>query len=222
MSKGLRLAHTFRDEELLRKALRHRSAGAPHNERFEFLGDALLNAIIAQELFKRFPKADEGPLTRARAELVRESALAGVAQTMDLAGHLVLGPGEMKSGGHRRASIQADAVEAIIAAVFLDSDMATVHAFVLHYWEPLLQALPPIAKIVKDPKTRLQELLQGRGHEVPTYELAGETGPDHAREFSVRCIISQFNIETQGEASSRRAAEQIAADMALTRLLERL
>lgn len=222
MANALRLAHTFRDGELLQKALRHRSAGAPHNERFEFLGDALLNAIIAQELFRRFPKADEGALTRARAELVRESALAGVAQTIGLAGHLQLGPGELKSGGHRRASIQADAVEAIIAAVFLDSDMATAHAFVLHYWEPLLQALPPISKIVKDPKTRLQELLQGRGHEVPTYELAGETGPDHAREFSVRCIIPQFSIETQGEASSRRAAEQIAADMALTRLLERL
>lgn len=220
--RKLRLVHDFSDASLLKQALRHRSAGMPHNERLEFLGDALLNCVIAQELFGRFPSADEGSLTRARAELVRESALATVAQALDLGQHLELGSGEMKSGGHRRASILADAVEAIIAAVYLDSDMDTAKAFILHYWADALATMPAPSRIEKDPKTRLQELLQGRGFELPVYELTGESGPDHARQFEVKCRVPQFDIETQAEAGSRRAAEQIAADMALTRLLERL
>ena len=219
-----KLAHAFADPELLAQALRHRSSGAPHNERLEFLGDALLNCIIAQELFLRFPKVDEGALTRARAELVRESALVQVGQILGISEHLTLGPGEMKAGGHRRGSIIADAVEALIGAVFLDSgnDMSVTHAFVMHYWEPLVAVMPSPSKIEKDPKTRLQELLQGRSLDLPVYELVAETGPDHARQFEVTCTVAQFNIETRATASSRRGAEQMAADMALTRLYERL
>ena len=218
----LQLGHTFKDPGLLEQALRHRSAGMPHNERLEFLGDSLLNCIIAQELYRRFPKADEGSLTRARAELVRGTVLAVVGQRMGIAPFLTLGSGEMKSGGHRRASINADAVEAVIAAVFLDSDMPTVHAFVMEWWQPLLAEMPKPSKIEKDPKTRLQELLQSRNHALPVYELVNETGPDHARTFTVQCIVAAFDVTAQASGASRRAAEQEAADMALTRLHERL
>lgn len=218
----LKLTHSFADPALLEQALRHRSAGTPHNERLEFLGDGILGCVIAMELFARFPQADEGSLTRARAELVRESALAEVATGLSLGQFLTMGSGEMKAGGHRRASILADAMEAVIGAVYLDSDFATARAFILHYWEPLLSVLPPPRKIQKDAKTRLQELLQGRGFNLPHYEMERESGEDHARVFHVVCRIPSFDIETRGDGTSRRGAEQVAADMALTRLLERL
>jgi ribonuclease-3 len=207
--------HAFRDEALLRQALTHRSAGSPHNERLEFLGDALVNQFVAEALYVRWPKANEGALTRARAELVRESALAGIARTLKLGERLVLGPGEMKTGGHRRDSILADALEALVAAIHLDAGFDACRAVVMPWFAPLIDALPPPDKVGKDAKTRLQEWLQARGRPLPHYALLAEGGDDHARVFRVGCTLEQPPLHSEGEGSSRRAAEQQAADAAL-------
>jgi ribonuclease-3 len=211
-------SHAFADPGLLAQALSHRSAGAPHNERLEFLGDALLNLIIAEQLYLRWPKADEGAMTRARAELVRESALAGIARGLDVGAQLTLGPGEMKSGGHRRDSILADAVEAIIAAFYLDAGFDACRQAVLPWFEPLLAALPPLHQVGKDPKTRLQEWLQARQRALPVYALIEESGDDHDKTFRVGCTLSDPAIATEGRGSSRRTAEQAAAEAALQRI----
>jgi ribonuclease-3 len=210
--------HAFADPGLLVQALSHRSAGAPHNERLEFLGDALLNLIIAEQLYLRWPKADEGAMTRARAELVRESTLAGVARALDIGAKLTLGPGEMKSGGHRRDSILADAVEAVIAAFYLDAGFDACRQAVLPWFEPLLAALPPLHQVGKDPKTRLQEWLQARQRPLPVYSLIEESGDDHDKTFRVGCTLGDQAITTEGRGSSRRAAEQAAAEAALQRI----
>jgi len=210
--------HRFDNRELLQQALRHRSAGTPHNERLEFLGDALVNLFVAEALYARWPKVDEGALTRARAELVRESSLAQIARDHDLGAKLTLGPGEMKSGGHRRDSILADAVEALVAAIYLDSDFQTCRDVVLPWFEPAMAALPPPDKVGKDAKTRLQEWLQGRQKALPVYALLAEEGEEHARTFRVSCTLAQPDIVTEGEGSSRRAAEQAAAEAALSRI----
>ncbi len=207
--------HRFTRPELLQQALRHRSAGTPHNERLEFLGDALVNLFVAEALYTRWPKVDEGALTRARAELVRESSLAQIARDHDLGAKLTLGPGEMKSGGHRRDSILADAVEALVAAIYLDSDFETCRAAVLPWFEPAMAALPPPNKVGKDAKTRLQEWLQGKQKPLPVYALLAEEGEEHARTFRVSCTLAQPELVTEGEGSSRRAAEQAAAEAAL-------
>ena len=207
--------HDFADAALLRQAFTHRSAGSPHNERFEFLGDALLNLIVAEQLFSRWPGADEGAMTRARAELVRESTLAAMARSLELGARLTLGPGEMKSGGHRRDSILADAVEALIAAVYLDAGFDACRATVLGLFEPLLAGLPPLHKVGKDAKTRLQEWLQARQSPLPVYTLLSETGEEHDKTFHVSCALAQPPLCTEGEAGSRRAAEQCAAEAAL-------
>jgi len=207
--------HVFRDRSLLAQALTHRSAGSPHNERLEFLGDALVNQFVAEALYVHWPKADEGALTRARAELVRESALAAVARALQLGDRLVLGPGEMKTGGHRRDSILADALEALVAAIHLDVGFDACRAVVLPWFAPLIAALPPPNKVGKDAKTRLQEWLQARGKPLPQYALLAETGDDHARVFRVGCTLEQPPLHSEGEGSSRRAAEQQAADAAL-------
>ena len=209
--QGRFAGHVFRDPGLLAQALTHRSAGAPHNERLEFLGDAVLGALIAEALFARCPGADEGTLTRARAELVRESSLAAVARDLDLGSRLVLGPGEMKSGGHRRDSILSDALEAVIAAVYLDAGLDTCRAVVLPLFERALAALAS-GRIAKDAKTRLQEWLQARQRALPVYELLAETGEEHARTFIVRCVLADAQIAAEGQGSSRRAAEQQAAE----------
>ncbi len=211
--------HAFRDPALLAQALTHRSAGSPHNERLEFLGDALVNQFVAEALYRYWPKADEGALTRARAELVRESALASIARQLDLGPRLVLGPGEMKTGGHRRDSILADAVEALVAAIYLDSDFATCRDVVLPWFAGMIEALPPPNKVGKDAKTRLQEWLQGRGKPLPLYAVVEEGGEDHARIFRASCTLDEPPVRTEGEGSSRRAAEQQAADAAL-RIIE--
>jgi len=211
-------SHAFADPGLLAQALSHRSAGAPHNERLEFLGDALLNLIIAEQLYLRWPKADEGAMTRARAELVRESTLAGVARALDIGAKLTLGPGEMKSGGHRRDSILADAVEAVIAAFYLDAGFDACRQAVLPWFEPLLAALPPLHQVGKDPKTRLQEWLQARQRPLPVYSLIEESGDDHDKTFRVGCTLGDQAITTEGRGSSRRAAEQAAAEAALQRI----
>jgi ribonuclease III len=210
--------HAFADGSLLTQALSHRSAGSPHNERLEFLGDALLNLIIAEQLYRRWPKADEGAMTRARAELVRESALAGVARSLDLGSKLILGPGEMKTGGHRRDSILADAVEALIAALYLDGGFDACRDTVLPWFEPLLSALPPLNQVGKDAKTRLQEWLQARQLPLPVYALLEESGDDHDKRFRVGCTLAEPPAAGEGNATSRRAAEQAAAEGVLAQL----
>ena len=216
---GLKLPGVaFADPGLLLQALTHRSAAALHNERLEFLGDSLVNLIVAEALYARWPKADEGTLTRARAELVRESALAGIARGMDLGQHLILGPGEMKSGGHRRDSILADAVEAIVAAIYLDGGFEACRRSVLPWFETLIDALPPPNKIGKDAKTRLQEWVQARQKALPVYRLEAETGDEHAKQFHVSCTLADPPLRTEGEGASRRAAEQVAAEALLAHL----
>ncbi|MBT2748217.1 ribonuclease III [Lysobacter sp. ISL-50] len=214
-----RLGHGFANPALLQQALTHRSAGAPHNERLEFLGDALVNLFMAEALYQRWPQADEGALTRARAELVRESALAPIARALELGARLTLGPGEMKSGGHRRDSILADALEAVVAAIYLDAGFETCRERVLPWFVEAMDALPPAHKVGKDAKTRLQEWLQGRQKPLPVYALLSESGEDHAKSFRVSCTLSQPPLTSEGEAGSRRAAEQLAAEEAL-RLLK--
>jgi ribonuclease-3 len=210
--------HRFADTELLEQALTHRSAAARHNERLEFLGDALVNLFVAEALYTHWPQVDEGALTRARAELVRESALAGIARAMALGERIVLGPGELKSGGHRRDSILSDTLEALIAAIYLDSDFDTCRAVVLPWFEDAIAALPPPHRVGKDAKTRLQEWLQGHQRPLPQYALLAESGMDHAKQFRVRCALADADLQTEGEAGSRRAAEQIAAEAMLERL----
>ena len=212
-----RIGHPFKDPGLLRQALTHRSAGAPHNERLEFLGDSIVNLMVAEAMFSRWPKADEGALTRARSALVCESALAVIARTLELGERLTLGPGEMKSGGHRRDSILADAFEAVVGAIYLDAGFEACRARVLPWFEASMAAVP-VGKPEKDPKTRLQEWLQARQKPLPVYELVSETGDDHARHFRVRCALADPAVATEGEGSSRRLAEQQAAAAAIEQL----
>lgn len=212
-----RIGHRFRSTELLQQALRHRSAGSPHNERLEFLGDALVNLVVAEALYERWPKADEGTLTRARASLVRESSLAEIARTLGLGDRLELGPGEMKSGGHRRDSILADAVEAIVGAIHLDAGFEACRAAVLPWFEPGLAELPT-GKAEKDPKTRLQEWLQARQRARPAYRLVETLGDEHARVFRVACETTDPAHEAFAEGNSLRAAEQLAAERVLAML----
>jgi ribonuclease III len=209
--------HRFKDPGLLRQALRHRSAGAPNNERLEFLGDALVNLIVAEALHARWTRADEGELTRARASLVRESSLAAIARRHGLGDRIELGPGEMKSGGHRRDSILADALEAIVGAIHLDAGYEACRAAVLPWFEELIAALP-VGKVGKDPKTRLQEWLQARQWDRPVYTLVQAWGQDHARTFVVSCALAQPPVVAQAEGASLRAAEQAAAERVLAQL----
>ena len=215
--RGDLIGHPFKNQDLLKQALTHRSAGAPHNERLEFLGDSIVNMLIAEALFGRWPKADEGALTRARAMLVCEGALAVIARTLQLGERLTLGPGEMKSGGHRRDSILADTVEAVVAAIYLDVGLEACRAVVLPWFEESLAAVP-VGKPEKDPKTRLQEWLQARQKGLPVYELVSETGDDHAKHFQVQCRVADPAVATEGEGTSRRLAEQQAAAAAIAQL----
>ena len=209
--------HQFQNPELLRQALRHRSAGVPHNERMEFLGDALVNLIVAEALHLRWPKADEGALTRARASLVRESSLAAIARRMGLGEMIQLGPGEMKSGGHRRDSILADVLEAIVGAIHLDAGFETCRQLVLPWFEPMLDELP-VGKVEKDAKTKLQEWLQARQLNRPEYTLMMSSGEEHARVFRVRCQTDDPPFSAEAEGSSLRAAEQAAAGLVLAQI----
>ena len=213
-----RIGHPFADPALLAQALTHRSAGAPHNERLEFLGDGVVNLLAAEALYLRWPKADEGVLTRARAELVREASLAAIARELELGQRLTLGPGELKSGGHRRDSILSDALEAVIAAVYLDAGLDTCREVVLPLFEKTMVALAS-GRVSKDAKTRLQEWLQGRQKALPVYELLSESGEEHAKTFLVRCALNDAGLAAEGQGSSRRAAEQQAAE-AVMGLLE--
>ena len=209
--------HVFADESLLLQALTHRSAGAPHNERLEFLGDAVVGMIVGEALYARWPKADEGALTRARAELVRESSLAAIARSLDLGAKLILGPGEMKSGGHRRDSILSDALEALIGAIYLDAGFATCREVILPWFEGGINDTPA-GKVGKDAKTRLQEWLQAKQRPLPVYELVSESGDDHSKVFVITCTLAAPPMSAQGEGGSRRAAEQSAAEALLSGL----
>jgi len=220
MADGLRarLGHEFRDPGLLREALTHRSFGIPHNERLEFVGDAVLNCAIAAMLFERFPTTQEGELSRARANLVNRDTLAQIARRIDLGAHIRLGEGELKSGGADRASIIADALEAIFGAVFLDGGFAAARAAIDNIYADLLRDADP-STLGKDPKTRLQEWLQGRRYPVPEYAVVATSGEAHAQHFEVDCRIAALSMVTHGTGPSRRAAEQEAAASALARLV---
>ena len=209
-----RLGHVFADARLLQEALTHRSFGQPNNERFEFLGDSILNCVTAIALFERFGELREGELSRVRASLVRQDALYRIALDLDLGDCLRLGEGELKSGGSRRPSILADAVEALFAAVFLDAGFAAAKAVVDRLYAPLLAEVDPL-KPSKDPKTALQEWLQGRRIAVPTYSMVQALGEAHAQEFEVACEIPKLGVRTLGRGPSRRIAEQQSAELAL-------
>lgn len=206
----LRLGRDFRDPALLEQALTHRSAGAPHNERLEFLGDGLINFVVAELLYHARPRDSEGDLSRLRASLVREEALARIAETLSLGEHLHLGPGELKSGGHRRDSMLADALEAVVGAVMLDGGFAAARDLCVRLFATPLAELPA-AESLKDPKTRLQEKLQGEGRALPRYEVLEESGPPHRRVFRVRCALADGSRATEALGNSHRAAEQAAA-----------
>lgn len=210
------LGYSFRNPELLKAALTHRSAGSRNNERLEFLGDAILSYVISAELYRRFADADEGLLSRLRASLVKGDTLAELARGLSLGDYLHLGPGEMKSGGKRRGSILADAFEAVLGAVYMDSDMDTVRSLIHKLFDQRLAAASPAA-VQKDPKTRLQEYLQARQRPLPVYEVIVESGEAHAKHFEVICRVEQLG-ESRGTGSSRRKAEQAAASALLKEL----
>ncbi|PWV63369.1 RNAse III [Plasticicumulans acidivorans] len=210
-----RLGHAFHDPALLAAALTHRSAGGSNNERLEFLGDALLNCIIGEAVFRLQPHASEGDLSRLRALLVREDTLAELARELDIGECLHLGSGELKSGGYRRASILADAVEALLGAIYLDSDFETCKGVVLALYAQRLDHLPAAAEL-KDPKTRLQEYRQARQQPLPAYRVIAVAGEAHAQTFTVECACGDLIVMATG--SSRRKAEQSAARQALEQL----
>ncbi len=214
-----RLGYRFREARLLQQALTHRSAGSVNNERLEFLGDAVLNLVVAEDLFERFTTADEGRLSRLRASLVRGETLAAAARRIDLGAGLRLGPGELKSGGFRRDSILAGALEAVIGAVYLDGGLEAARALVHRLLAPELRHASP-ASILKDAKTRLQEYLQGRRLPLPSYSVIAVEGRDHDQVFEVACEVSGLASAVTGRGSSRRRAEQQAAERALQRLQE--
>jgi len=211
------LQHEFHEAELLQQALTHRSAGAGHNERLEFLGDALINFVVADALYAARPDAPEGDLSRLRASLVCEDSLARIGERLSLGDALRLGPGELKSGGFRRSSILANTVEALIGAIYLDGGFEAARASCLHLYEAALSDLPD-ATTLKDAKTRLQELLQGSHRPLPRYEVLAESGPAHRREFEVQCRLADVKLATAARAGSRRAAEQLAAQQMLALL----
>jgi ribonuclease-3 len=204
------LGYRFAEHALLAQALTHRSHGSPHNERLEFLGDSVLNCVIAAELFARFGALPEGDLSRLRARLVRQEALHQLAQDLGVGEHLRLGEGELKSGGSERPSILADALEALIGAIFLDGGFAAARDAVRRLYEPLLAGLDPHDP-GKDPKTLLQELLQARRIALPQYTVLTTRGAAHSQHFEVECVIPQLSVRTIGSGNSRRTAEQEAA-----------
>jgi ribonuclease-3 len=208
-----RLGYVFREPDLLRHALTHRSYGASHNERLEFVGDAVLNCVIGVTLYERFAALPEGDLSRARAWLVNQETLARVARTLGLGAEIKLGEGEQKSGGIDRASILADALEAVFGAVFVDGGFEAARAVIVDCYGDVLASADPAA-LGKDPKTRLQEWLQGRRLAVPEYAVIATTGEAHAQQFEVECRIPALGIVATGRGTSRRTAEQAAAEVA--------
>jgi ribonuclease-3 len=211
--------YRFDDPQLLRSALTHRSAGSVNNERLEFLGDSVLNTVVAMRLFALHPAAQEGDLSRMRARLVRGTTLSEVASSIGLGREIRLGEGELKSGGFRRASILADAFEALLGAIFIDGGYDACRAVILRLFDPLIAALPA-AEELKDAKTRLQEWLQARGRPLPDYSLLREEGADHAKKFFVSCELTDDGTLAEASGRSRRKAEQAAAALLLQMLQE--
>lgn len=210
--------YQFTSKELLEQALTHRShSRAANNERLEFLGDSVLSLIISNFIYQRFENASEGRLSRIRASLVKQDTLAGVAREIGLGDHIQLGGGELKSGGFRRASILADALEALIAAIYLDSDYAQAEKTVLHLFDDLLQAVD-VGNSLKDAKTRLQEYLQGRQKSLPEYKVIQTNGKSHDQIFTVSCELTDLGLQSEGKGSSRKKAEQQAAHNILHKL----
>lgn len=222
MSKSLsafsrRIGHDFSDITLLELAMTHRSFGGQNNERLEFLGDSIVNFVIAEALYERFPQAREGQLSRLRARLVRGQTLAELAREMSFGECLRLGSGEMKSGGHRRDSILADAVEAVLGAIYLDAGMDVARTRVLAWYAERLESID-LQDTQKDPKTRLQEFLQSRQSPLPRYDVVSVEGEAHDQTFTVECHVELLATHTLGTGSSRRHAEQQAAELALLQL----
>ena len=213
-----RLGHEFSDRVLLQQALTHRSAGRRNNERLEFLGDAVLGAVIADELWRRYPEASEGKLSRLRSRLVRRESLTEIAHALDLGQSLILGAGERRSGGHHRDSILSDAVEALLGAIYVESGFDVCKARILALFAAKLASLSDVA-FLKDAKTRLQEYLQSRQKALPEYSVIRVSGEAHAQSFKVTCSVRDVEVApASGEGSSRRLAEQQAAE----RMLEQL
>jgi ribonuclease-3 len=212
-----RLNYRFGNSELLRQAMTHRSHGNENNERLEFLGDSILGFVVSDLLYRHYTEVSEGDLSRLRARLVRGESLAQIARDLEFGEALLLGPGEMKSGGHRRDSILADAVEAVIGAIYLDGGFVNCAQWLTALVQPHIEALPPVAQL-KDPKTRLQEWLQARKQPVPHYAVVRVEGEGHQQRFSVSCTIREPAMETEGLGRSRRKAEQQAATVALNQL----
>lgn len=212
-----RIGYQFDNDDLLALALTHRSRGSRNNERLEFLGDSIVNFVIAKQLYQQFPEAKEGKLSRLRAQMVKGKTLASIAKEFQLGDFLTLGAGELKSGGHRRESILADAVEAIIGAIYLDSDMAQVETCILQWFKNRLAELS-VADPVKDPKTQLQEYQQAQRLGLPKYEVIDLQGPTNDQVFTVTCDLPQLDSSLQARGSSRRNAEQEVARLLLTKL----
>jgi len=210
-----RLGYNFRDESLVMLALTHRSKGISNNERLEFLGDSILNFVVAEDLYRRFPQAKEGKLSRLRARMVKGETLAVIAREFDLGDFLLLGSGELKSGGHRRESILADTVEALIGAMYLDAGLEAARERILSWYATRLDALT-LEDPIKDPKTRLQEYQQGRKSSLPKYEVLNVEGPTNEQVFTVECRIPELADAIVAQGSSRRGAEQSAAAQVLT------
>ncbi|TVQ39280.1 MAG: ribonuclease III [Wenzhouxiangella sp.] len=215
------IGYRFADPGLLVRALTHRSCGPGHYERLEFLGDSLLNFVAAEILYERRPHATEGDLSRLRSRLVRDVTLAEIATELNLGDHLRLGQGEMKAGGFMRESILADVIEALIGAIYLDGGFDAARKVVREMISQRERELPD-AERLKDPKTRLQELLQGTGHDLPEYRVVAESGADHLKRFEVECLVGHLAPPVRAEAGSRRKAEQAAARIMHRNLLETL
>lgn len=211
------LGYECRDAALLEAALTHRSAGGPHNERLEFLGDAVLNCVVAMMVFREFGAADEGDLSRFRASLVSGEALAVVAAEIDLGQQLRLGSGELKSGGFRRKSILADTLEALFGAIYLDGGFDVAAQVIERLFVSRLDRLPSAAEL-KDPKTRLQEALQAKGLPLPGYVVESISGEAHNQSFQVSCSVEMLGLRASGNGPSRRSAEQAAASLVLDAL----
>jgi ribonuclease-3 len=209
------LGYQFSQPELLRQALTHRSHSSPHNERLEFLGDSVLSCVVATLLYRQFGKLKEGELSRLRASLVRQESLADIALELALGDYLLLGEGELKSGGFRRPSILADTLEAVFGAIYLEAGFETAQRIIEQLYQDRIGLLDP-SDAGKDPKTALQEWLQARRLPTPHYSLATTRGEAHAQEFEVLCEIPSANLKISGSGNSRRNAEQQAAQAALT------
>ena len=214
-----KFSYEFNDIGLLKQALTHRSVSKNNNERLEFLGDSVLGCVVSEELYRRYPLIDEGQLSRLRSHLVRGQTLANLAKTLNISESLTLGHGELKSGGFRRESILADAFEAILGAIFLDSDYLTIKNIILELFVDLLNQARPEDSL-KDFKTQLQELLQKKGYSLPSYELIQTKGKDHNAIFYVSCTVQELNLKSEKNAKSIKRAEQACAQSILEEILK--